>query len=152
MSDGRDSGSSSAGGPSSASGSGSSGSSGSSGGSEPSSAAGPDVLLVGPPVTEGDGGEATAHHVLRLREGRVELGELRAAREGAPVLGELVSLRPRPEHERAFDVEVLARGPLARAKGDDEARGELSGPPQVATPAYRAGWERTFGSKRDKPS
>jgi hypothetical protein len=91
-----------------------------------------DVLIVGP-ETEG-GGNA----VLRRRDERVELGELRAIREGQPLgSGEMVRLKKRDEHPRLFDVEVLADLREAEARG--------AGPPQVATEAYRTGWELIFG-------
>jgi hypothetical protein len=96
-----------------------------------------DVLLVGP-ETEGGG-----HAVLRRREERLELGELRAVREGQPLApGEMVRLTKRPEHARLFDVDVLAdlRTPAPEGR---------SGPPQVASDAYRAGWEMIFGDPGD---
>ncbi len=91
-----------------------------------------DLLLVGPP-TEGDGWK-----VLRHREDRLEVGELRPVREGRPLSGDLIKLRPRAEHDRLFDVEVLAELPKA-------PRAARSGPAQVATEAYREGWESIFG-------
>ena len=97
-----------------------------------------DVLLVGPP-TEGGG-----FAVLRERADRLEVGEVRALREGVPITGELVKLRRRPEHERLFDVEVLADVSTTR-----------SGPAQVASEAYRTGWEAIFGAvpaRDDEPS
>lgn len=98
-----------------------------------------DVVLVGPEVDD-DG--PRRHAVLRYRresgeEGRVEVGELRAAEEGKPVLGELVRLRARGDSGRLFDVDVQAKGPLA----------ERGGPPMVSSDAFREGWERTFASK-----
>lgn len=102
---------------------------------------GGDVVLVGPRLRDatGDaGGDGFA--VLRRREDRVELGAIRELREGRPIDGgELVRLRPRPEHGRLFDVEVLAE--LPRAAG-----AAAGGPPQVANDAYRAGWDAIFGA------
>jgi hypothetical protein len=96
-----------------------------------------DVVLVGAPV------DAQRWPVLRHREDRLEVGELRTVREGQPMAatGEVVKLRPRREHARLFDVEVLA-------DLDDDAveiDAARSGPPQVATAAYRVGWDATFG-------
>ena len=93
-----------------------------------------DVVLVGPPVDE------QRWPVLRHRADRLEVGELRAMREGQPLApaGEVVRLRPRREHARLFDVEVLADLDV----DGDAAR---SGPAQVASEAYRLGWETTFG-------
>jgi hypothetical protein len=95
--------------------------------------AGGDVVLVGPPLGEG-GSDGFA--VLRRRADQLELGAIRELREGRPIDGgELVRLKPRREHGRLFDVEVLAE--LPRPGG--------GGPPQVATEAYRTGWEAIFG-------
>ena len=104
-----------------------------------------DVLFVGTPASEGGGAP-----VVRLREGRVETGELREAQEGKPIVGELVKLSKRPEHERLFNVEVLAKGaePPARAL-------EHKGPARVATEKYRQGWDAIFGARPpadDKPN
>jgi hypothetical protein len=96
-----------------------------------------DVVLICGAAEHGDG--AT---VLRRRSGAVEVGELRPAADGRPIHGELVRLRRRPEHERLYDVEVLHD---ARA----DTRG---GPPQVATRAYRAGWDSAFGRPKAEPS
>lgn len=102
---------------------------------EPAAAPSRDVVFVyGKDEESGDLG------VVRQREDRVELGRLSQAREGQPIHGELLRLAQRPEDARLFDVEVLhdAR-PSAPAR---------SGPPQVATEAYRSSWERTFGAAR----
>ena len=93
-----------------------------------------DVVLVGP--------KAEDEHrwpVLRHREDRLEVGEIRTVREGHPMAatGEVVRLKPRKEHARLFDVEVLA--------DLDQPDTPRSGPAQVATEAYRAGWDVTFG-------
>jgi hypothetical protein len=102
----------------------------------------PDVVLVGGPSEDGQGVS-----ILRVRDDRVEAGELRPAAEGKPIVGELVKLTPREEHQRLFDVEVLARGPRATST---DARAPRSvphkGPPRVASSSYRSGWERIFGS------
>jgi hypothetical protein len=82
---------------------------------DPSSGAPPrDVALVGGPTERGDGVT-----ILRLRDGQVEVGELRAAEEGKPILGESVRLHPRAEHPRLFEVETLARGPIAEQRLTD---------------------------------
>ncbi len=115
-----------------------------------------DVLLAVAPTTDGEGAS-----VLRLREGRVETGELRAAREGQPILGELVTLKPRAEHASLYDVEVLASGPVAaRARAERSATDEApqrersapalphNGPALVNSDAYRDGWDALFGASR----
>lgn len=90
-----------------------------------------DVVLLGPPTADGAG-----VHVLRAREERIEAGELRALEEGRPVVGEVVSLRPREGNPRVCDVEDSFATPSASA-----AR---KGPAQVATSAYREGWDQVF--------
>jgi hypothetical protein len=115
-----------------------------------------DVLLAVAPTTDGEGAS-----VLRLRDGRVETGELRAAREGQPILGELVTLKPRAEHASLYDVEVVASGPVAdRARAAREATDDEperarpapalphKGPALVNSDAYREGWEALFGAPR----
>jgi hypothetical protein len=74
--------------------------------------------------------------VLRKRGDRVEAATMRRASDGQPIQGELVRLLPR-EEPLLFDVEVVHDG-----------RRESDGPAQVATEAYRKGWERLFKSKR----
>lgn len=94
--------------------------------------AGDDVVVVHSRIEDGDG-----WRVLRAREGRVEAGVLRAAEQGRPITGELVTLAPRagmPEGAPIFDVDVQYAAP----------RG---GPAQVATPAYRDHWDEIFGGR-----
>jgi len=92
-----------------------------------------DVLLLAGPTEDGEG-----FRVLRARDERLEMGEVRPLKDGKPLgAGEIVKLAPRAASPRVCDVEVLARiGP--------EPRG--GGPPQVATAAYRESWERIFGA------
>ena len=66
------------------------------------------------------------------------LGEIRALEEGRPVHGEVVKLSPRQEHAQLFDVDVLV-------PAVDRADASRSGPPQVATDAYRRNWDAIFG-------
>src|SRR5947208_16344794 len=76
---------------------------------EPSPApakSGEDVVFVHGPTEHG-------LQITRLREQRVESGELRTVKEGQPIVGELVKLSQREESERLFNVEVLAKGPAA---------------------------------------
>jgi hypothetical protein len=89
-----------------------------------------DVVLLGPPTADGDG-----VHVLRAREQRLEAGELRALREGKPITGEVVSLEPRADNPRVCDVTASYTPKATRGKG----------PPQIASSAYRSGWEEIFG-------
>lgn len=96
-----------------------------------------DVVFVHSP-SEKEGG----FRVIRKRADAIEIGEIRALSEGRPVHGEIVKLKPRSEHERLFDVDVLVPAQPGRA-----AEGDRSGPAQVATDAYRANWEAIFGSR-----
>jgi hypothetical protein len=80
-----------------------------------------------------------AYHVLRRRDDQLELGTMRAPRDGQPIVGELCRLRPRPEHDRLFDVEVLL--------DTTPKRTGTGRPAQVATAAYRANWDLVFGPK-----
>src|SRR4051812_24323701 len=94
-----------------------------------------DVLLALAPTERGDG-----VHVLRKRAESIELGEVRPAKDGQPIHGELVRLKAREESPRVFDVEVLA---------DTRSREARSGPAQVATTAYRKNWDAIFAAAPD---
>jgi hypothetical protein len=95
-----------------------------------------DVLFLHSPTEDGEG-----IRVVRAREDRVEAGELRAMKEGQPlVAGEVVNLTPRPEQPRVCDVKVVAKVTPPKA-----AAPAPKGPAQVATRAYRESWERIFG-------
>ncbi len=92
-----------------------------------------DVVLLGPPTTDGAG-----VHVLRAREDRIEAGEMRPLKDGVPLAegAEVVKLSPRPGAPGICDVEVaLARGAPPRAKG----------PARVSSRSYRQGWDEVFG-------
>ena len=111
-----------------------------------------DVILLGGPSEDGQGVA-----ILRMRDNRVEAGELRTAAPGKPIVGELVRLSRREESERLFDVEVLARSPYMTDSSSKPspalpaAAALRKGPAKVASDAYRAGWEDVFGSKSSKP-
>jgi hypothetical protein len=84
-------------------------------------------------------------HILRRRSeaAPLEMGLLRPLREGKPIEGEVVSLSPRSEAPMLFDVKSELPDPHAphpRAKSD--------GPAQVATEAYRKGWDAVWGRRR----
>jgi len=95
-----------------------------------------DVVFVRGPSDDGEG-----VNILRLRNDTVEAGELRAAKDGQPIHGELVRLEQRPEHDRLYDVEVLAEGPKPAAPVLDSR----NGPAKVVSEAYRDGWDQIFG-------
>ncbi|WP_437338028.1 hypothetical protein WME98_41045 [Sorangium sp. So ce296] len=104
---------------------------------KPAPPANQDVVFIHSPVEQGEG-----FRVIRSREDRLEIGELRPTEHGRPLTGELVKLTQRSEHARLFDVEVLLPAP----GGADAPR---SGPAQVATDAYRANWEAIFGPREE---
>ena len=91
-----------------------------------------DIVLV-----TGKAERAESWSVLRRRAGNLEAGELRPMVEGQPIVGDIVKLSPREEHALLFDVEVLHATPR-------------SGPAQVATQAYRDGWDMIFGGMGKK--
>lgn len=101
-----------------------------SGGAEPAAGA-IDVVYVHEPNEAGDG-----YHVLRQRQERFEVGEIRPLRQGRPIQGELVRLTPRQEGSRLFDVDVLYEPPRAPAH---------AGPAHVTSEHYRHGWDEIFG-------
>jgi hypothetical protein len=78
-------------------------------------------------------------HILRRRGdgGAVEQGILQPLTEGKPIEGEIVSLQQRPEFPLLFDVKTEWTPPTGRPTSD--------GPAQVATEAYRRGWDAVWG-------
>lgn len=82
-------------------------------------------------------------HILRRRSetSPVEAGVLRPLREGKPIDGEVVSLTPRRDAPLLFDVKSELPDPHpTRAPGE--------GPVQVASDAYRKGWDAIWGRRR----
>ena len=67
--------------------------------------------------------------------------ELRAVKEGQPIVGEIVSLAPRKENPRICDVRDSWTPPALQ-----------KGPAKVATAAYREGWDEVFGKSKASPS
>ncbi len=99
-----------------------------------------DLLLVGDRVEQTGG-----YRVLRQREDRLEVGELRTIQEGQPLSGDVVRLHPTPSHERVFECETLLS--TEEATGAKEPLcGTRQGPRQVATATYRKNWESIFGA------
>jgi hypothetical protein len=98
-----------------------------------------DVVLLHGPTDDGEGAQ-----VIRARGQTLETGEVRPMREGRalPPKSEVVKLTPRKESQWLYDVRVEH----AVAPASEAARAS-SGPPQVATRAYRDSWERTFGAR-----
>ena len=100
-----------------------------------------DVVLLGPPTADGAG-----VHVIRARHERIEVGELRALQEGRPIVGEIVTLTPREANPRVCDV-TESYSPSAA----QPAQLGHKGPANVATDAYREGWDEIFGPKPRTP-
>src|SRR5687768_13228526 len=91
-----------------------------------------DIAMVVGPTENNDG-----FHILRRREDHpVEVGTMRPLREGKPVDGEVVSLKPRGDVPFLFDVKVEV---------PDVRRGTTAGPAQVASEDYRRGWDAIWG-------
>ena len=108
-----------------------------------------DVALLYAPTEDGKGAR-----ILRSRDGNIEAGEVRPAKEGQPLQGgELVKLAPRPDAPCVCDVEVLHDGSGRAAEATQPAPAPTGRPAQVATDDYRVNWDRVFGggkrAKRD---
>jgi hypothetical protein len=99
-----------------------------------------DVVLMHGATEDGAGAR-----VLRARPGRVEAGEVRPVAEGRPLApgGEVVRLQQREDTPALFDVRVEYKVPEKAPPSTDAPA--MTGPPQVATRAYRDSWDRTFG-------
>lgn len=97
-----------------------------------------DVVLLGPPTADGEG-----VRVLRAREDRIEAGEVRPVKHGAPLHSgtEIVKLSPRADSPQVCDVEVTYAQPVTGKRG--------KGPAQVASSSYREGWDEIFGKRED---
>ncbi len=104
------------------------------------------VLLAGPTADQ------RGVMVLRKRDDRVELGEVRPVEQGKSLAGDLVKLVPRANQPRICDVETTfsAEERLAMAgkaeRGTDRmvTRRAHQGPPQVATQRYRDNWSTIY--------
>jgi hypothetical protein len=93
----------------------------------------PDEIAIGPEVSPG------AYAALRRRNGEVQRVLVRLAQDGKPI---------QPGSE------LVIVGDSSCECGDGHWRklesvyGERSGPAQVATPAYRNGYDRIFGKQK----
>jgi hypothetical protein len=130
---------------------------GAGGGSAPKSeSAGSDVVLIRGVTEDGKGLE-----VLRARDERLEIGQVRPLEEGKPLAGDVVRLRPRPEAPFLCDVETQVRVPSVHTEKRTRPSPERaplaetrrsSGPPQVASDAYRKNWDAIWSARDKKPS
>lgn len=110
---------------------------------ESSAAASGDVALVHHVTPDG------SVHVIRRRGDQLEAGELKPLREGAPIQGEVVSLRPRPSFPLLCDVDVHYQPPARPAASKPSALpARRKGPAQVATDVYRDNWDSIWSSKK----
>jgi hypothetical protein len=117
-------------------------------GAAPAQPCSPDVALIHGITADGEG-----FNILRARENRLELGALRPLREGVPISGEVVKLRPRENCPALCDVEVQFKAPQLpsdRQVPATEASAARSGPAQVATDEYRRNWDAIWSQSPTK--
>lgn len=115
-------------------------------GAEPQGAS-PDVVLIHGVTEDGQG-----LRVLRCRNDAIEAGAVHRLREGRPVHGELVRLKPRPDMPLLCDVEVELAARDQSSSADSQQRAPTrshGGPAQVATDVYRANWDAIW-NRSDK--
>ncbi len=107
-----------------------------------------DVALVHHVAPDG------AVHIIRRRGNQLEAGALQPLREGMPIQGEVLSLRPRENFPMLCDVDVLYTPPVsAKAAIKPGASGSAAparrkGPAQVATDDYRDNWDSIWATKK----
>jgi len=98
-------------------------------------------------VVLGPTADRTGIHILRKRPNSEvpEMGTVRPMREGEPIDGEVIALKPRKDMPMVYSV---------RTEYDPKSNPEHSpslrnpGPAQVSTNEYRRGWDAVFGDKR----
>lgn len=73
----------------------------------------------------------------RSEDSPVEVGTLRPLRDGKPVDGEIISLRPRKDFPFVCNVKVEV---------PDQRRLIGDGPAQISTRRFRKGWEAIWGN------
>jgi hypothetical protein len=114
--------------------------------SAPAAAPSSDVALIHGPTADGEG-----LRILRARDNRLEIGAIRPLREGAPITGEVVTLRPRPSFPALCDVEVNYKPPVAPSDRQElHAALPHHGPAQVATEDYRKNWDAIWSQPASK--
>jgi hypothetical protein len=93
-----------------------------------------------------------AVHIIRKRGDRLEAGSLTPLREGAPISGEVVSLRPRPSCPVLCDVDVLYAPPQPSGAAPSAAPPALGhkGPALVASDQYRDNWDSIWNRKKSE--
>jgi len=105
-----------------------------------------DVALVHHVTPDG------AVHIIRRRGDQLEAGALTPLREGAPIQGEVLSLRPRENFPLLCDVDVVYKPPTAAKPPGATAPARRKGPAQVATDEYRDNWDSIWSSKKTPSS
>lgn len=91
-------------------------------------------------------------NILRARGDRLELGAVRPLRDGAPIPGEVVSLKPRANFPALCDVETHFK-PAEAASDRQEPPASVvrrTGPAQVATDEYRRNWDAIWNRPEAK--
>jgi hypothetical protein len=108
----------------------------------------PDVALIHGVSPDGEGLQ-----IVRARENRLEVGLIRPLREGVPITGEVVTLRPRPNFPALCDVETQFKPPAALTSDRQQAHAALphAGPAQVASDDYRRNWDAIWSRPNEKP-
>lgn len=103
-----------------------------------------DVALVHHVTPEGE------VHIIRRRGEQLEAGALQPLREGAPITGEVVALKPRPSFPLLCDVQTLYTPPKPTAPSETAPSrpARRKGPAQVATDSYRANWDSIWSSPK----
>ena len=108
-----------------------------------------DVALIHGVTPDGQG-----FNILRARENRLELGAVRPLREGVPITGEVVTLRPRANFPALCDVETHFKPPEPAGDRQEPAERVSAGrvgPAQVATDEYRRNWDAIWSRSEGKP-
>ena len=104
-----------------------------------------DVALIHGVTAEG------AVQIIRRRGDRIEAGALTPLREGAPIQGEVLSLRPRPSCPLVCDVDVHYAPPQANTVAEPERPASPlghKGPALVASDRYRDNWDSIWSRKK----
>jgi len=107
--------------------------------------AAPDVAIVHGVTPDGEGLQ-----ILRARDNRLELGAIRPLREGAPISGEVVRLRPRENQPLVCDVDVEYKPPDTTSDRQLPQAAQRTGPAQVASDEYRRNWDAIWNREPRK--
>jgi hypothetical protein len=106
-----------------------------------------DVVLI-----HGITGDGQGLAVVRQREERLEFGAVHPLKDGKPIHGELVRLKPRPECPLVCDVEVaMAPSEAAPQRASSGPASARKGPAQVASAEYRENWDAIWKRPEKKP-